>query len=196
MNPQIFSNKIASRPSDIRNISISTSISTKISKELLNQIYPLKFAGVYRIGSKSNVNDCYISSSYNIGRTVREHISLLLSNKHYSKPLQDWVDKNGINKLSVTILKWCPDTTNLARQSEEIYINLYQPRFNTIIHEPIVTKEEQKDKLPSLRPTYVLVDEHDEIIRIKQTIMGITINKPIVESVVIRNNIFKPKPNT
>jgi hypothetical protein len=196
MDLQTFTNKIATRPSNIKNIPISTPLSRKISKELLNQIYPLNFSGIYRIGSKSCKEDCYISSSYNIGKTVREHINLLIANKHYSKALQDWVNENGINKLSVTILKWCSSYTNLAKQLEEIYINLYEPNFNLVKHEPNITKEEQKDKLSSLRPTYVLVDENDEIIRIKQTIMGITINKPVIESVVIRNNIFKPKPST
>lgn len=195
MDIQIFSNKIAMRPSSTKNTSISMPLSKKISKDLLNQIYPLDFAGIYRIGSKTNVNDCYVSSSYNIGKTVREHINLLINNKHYSKLLQEWVNVNGIEKITVTILKWCPSNTNLARQLEETYINLYEPKFNIITHEPVLTKKEMDEERSEWKPTYIFVDENDEITRIRGDITNLPKVKKywsdveITEMPVTRRNI-------
>lgn len=194
MDIQNFTNKIVSTPSNIRNISISPALSTKIDEDLLNSFSTLTCSGIYRIGSKYSKEECYIGSSYNVANTIREHINLLLRGKHYSKAFQEWFNINQSKALDIILLKWCADTSNDAKQNEWKYIDLYNPKFNTVIREKPLSKEEINDLRKNWTSTYILIDENDEVTRIRGDIKVKTKNKfwsdiEITEMPVIRRNI-------
>jgi hypothetical protein len=191
-----FSSKTVIFKSNIKSIATNIPLSKKISTDLYNS-FDVSFSGVYKIGSITDKKDCYIGSSYNIGLAVRNHFNLLLANKHHSKSLQEWVNKNGIEALDFSILAWCPPRPDTFKEAEQKFINKLHPRFNSTLNVFTPRETEIIEERRYWKPTRVFVDMvTGEVTRT----IGYTTGKQkrkveVVESVVVRNNIFKPKPN-
>ena len=191
-----FSSKTVIFKSNIQNITTNIPLSKKISTDLYDS-FNLNFAGVYRIGSIINKRECYIGSSYNMGLAVRNHFNLLLVNKHHSKLLQEWVNTNGIEAIDFSILAWCPPKPDTFKEAEQKFIDKLRPKFNSTINVFNPKETEIVDERRHWKPTRIFVDMvTGEVTRT----IGYTTGKQkrkveVVESVVIRNNIFKPKPN-
>lgn len=196
MTIQNFSSKTVIIQSTIKNITKTIPLYKKISTDLYNS-FNLNFAGVYKLGSETNKKECYIGSAYNIGIAVRNHFNLLLANKHHSKLLQEWVDKNGIEALDFSILKWCPAKPDIFKKEEQKFINNLKPLFNSITNIYTERETEIVEERKAWKPTIIIVDPiTDEITRYVGYLTGKYRKVEVVETSVIRNNIFKPKPST
>ena len=83
--------------------------------------------GVYLIYSELDHNKCYIGSSINVERRLRQHFSLLKSNKHGNKKMQNYANKYGVDKLNSCILSVHNDISGeelrVIEKNNIIYLN-------------------------------------------------------------------------
>ena len=125
----------------IRNNTINTNLSKRISPDLYASFSNLNFAGVYRIGAENDKNDCYIGGSYNVSFKITHHLNLLYRGEHHSKGLQEWVNINGLDNIDVSILKWCKPNPDEFENWEQYYLDLIKPKFNAILNKKNVRYE-------------------------------------------------------
>jgi hypothetical protein len=142
-----FVNKSITVDNTIKSTPQSTPIKERISPNLYACFSNLNFAGVYRIGSESTKNnECYIGSAYNLTLKITHHLNLLLSGKHHSKGLQDWVNANGIEALDVSILKHTTANPDLFENWEQYFLTIIKPKFNTVLNKKEIKYEIRKYK--------------------------------------------------
>ena len=136
-----FINKTIAIETPIRNTIGTVKIIDRISPELYQEFSNLNFAGVYRLGSKTDYRDCYIGSNYNITLKITHHLNLLYRRQHHSERLQEWVDKNGIENIDISVLTWSKSDPDEFEGLEQYYLNLIKPRFNSILNKRPVKVE-------------------------------------------------------
>ena len=129
-----FDTKIVTPEIPIQNTFRTIKITDRISPELYREFSNLNFAGVYRIGSKTERRDCYIGSAYNLTDKITHHLNLLYRGVHHSKGLQDWVTKNGIENIDVSVLAYSKANPDDFEGKEQYYLNLIKPNFNSILN--------------------------------------------------------------
>lgn len=105
-----------------------------------DNIEKLSSVGIYKIYHVYNTNKFYIgSTTTNNGRISHigfykrfyDHIRSLKLNKHYSKYLQNIVNKHKIEGLRFEILEVCDNMSVMEiRNREQHYINILKPELN------------------------------------------------------------------
>ena len=148
MNKFNFTNKIVTTENNIINTTKLKPINEKISLDLYNSFSNLNFSGVYRIGSETIKNECFIGSAYNITLKITHHLHLLINKKHYSDKLQEWVNKNGIENIDISVLAWTPSKPDLFEAKEQYFVNLIKPKFNTVLNKYKITISEVSINYP------------------------------------------------
>ncbi|MCK9429716.1 MAG: hypothetical protein M0R17_06895 [Candidatus Omnitrophica bacterium] len=136
-----FTNKIITTNLQSIPISINSPISKRISSNLWNTFSNLNFSGVYKIGSETDLQDCYIGSSYNITLKITHHLNLLYRGEHHSKGLQEWVNKNGLENIDISVLSRCKADPNEFENREQYFLNKIKPKFNAILNKRIINVE-------------------------------------------------------
>lgn len=187
-----FTSKTVIRNPIIKTSTQFTKIKDRISTDLYNTFNSLNFAGVYRIGSESSKDECYIGSSYNITLKVIHHMNLLYTGKHHSKGLQDWVNANGLENIDISVLAWCKSFPDVFKAKEQYFIDRIKPKFNTIleVYSPRETEIVEERKL--WKPTYIFVNEDSSITRIRGDITNIKVKKQVyfIDKKVNRPGVF------
>ena len=84
-------------------------------------------SGVYGIFSKIDAR-VYIGSATNFDLRKKTHFNKLKSNIHVNKPLQNFVNKYGIEQLEFKILAKCP--SEYCIKLEQFFLDNYQNKFN------------------------------------------------------------------
>lgn len=146
-----FTSKTVTAPTPSTPIPISRPISERISSNMYSTFSNLNFSGVYRLGSEANKSECFIGSAYNITLKVTHHLNLLMSGKHHCKSLQEWVNKNGIETLDISILAQTKSNPDDFEVREQFYINLIKPKFNSVVNKRKITYHFKE----VVRPRYV-----------------------------------------
>lgn len=130
------------------NTSIPTSqilpISKRISTDLYNTFSNLNFAGVYRIGSETVKDDCYIGSAYNVTLKITHHMNLLYRGEHHSKGLQDWVNANGLENIDISLLTRTTPFPDDFEAKEQYFLDLIKPKFNSVLNKRKIKIELKK----------------------------------------------------
>lgn len=159
MNILDFTNKTIITEKTIKETAVTTSISERISPDLFADFSNLNFSGVYRLGSENISADCYIGSAYNITLKVIHHVNLLYRGEHHSRGLQEWVNKNGLESIDISLLKRTKSIPDDFENWEQYFLNQIKPNFNTVLNKRII-KVETKQYTP-LR--YANVKELNEL---------------------------------
>lgn len=84
-------------------------------------------SGIYLITNLVN-NKCYIGSSCNLRRRIKEHKRKLSQNKHENAILQHSVDKYGLDNFTFIILLYCSKSDTLLYEQKAI--DKYKPYYN------------------------------------------------------------------
>ena len=84
-------------------------------------------SGVYGIFSKID-DRVYIGSATNFDLRKKTHFDKLRSNIHVNKPLQNFVNKYGIENVDFKILATCP--SEYCIKLEQWFLNQYSNKFN------------------------------------------------------------------
>jgi group I intron endonuclease len=109
-------------------------------------------SGVYGIFSKID-SRVYIGSATNFDLRKKTHFDKLKSNVHVNKPLQNFVNKYGIEQVEFKILAECP--SEYCIKLEQFFLDNYQNKFNIrIIAESnfgLKASEETKQKMSKQR---------------------------------------------
>ena len=87
-------------------------------------------SGIYRIYNKVN-KKFYIGSAYNFDRRKREHLNLLLNNKHYNSKLQRAWNKYKSENFIIELIANCP--REYCRKLEQWFIDNLKPCYNIAI---------------------------------------------------------------
>lgn len=88
-----------------------------------------KECGVYII--RNSINDyVYIGSSNNVYNRVKSHKHLLKKNKHYNTHLQNFVNKYGLDVMTVGVLCYCSVEEQFL--NEQNYFSEYPNKFNVL----------------------------------------------------------------
>ena len=105
-------------------------------------------SGVYGIFSKID-DRVYIGSANNFDVRKKTHFDKLKSNVHVNKPLQNFVNKYGIEQVEFKILAKCP--SEYCIKLEQFFLDNYQNKFNIrIVAESnfgLKASEETKQKM-------------------------------------------------
>ena len=109
-------------------------------------------SGVYGIFSKID-DRVYIGSATNFDLRKKTHFDKLKSNVHVNKPLQNFVNKYGIEQVEFKILAKCP--SEYCIKLEQFFLDNYQDKFNIrIIAESnfgLKASEETKQKMSDVK---------------------------------------------
>lgn len=109
-------------------------------------------SGVYGIFSKID-DRVYIGSATNFDLRKKTHFDKLKSNVHVNKPLQNFVNKYGIEQVEFKILAKCP--SEYCIKLEQFFLDSHQNKFNIrIIAESnfgLKASEETKQKMSKQR---------------------------------------------
>jgi hypothetical protein len=146
MNIPNFLNKSVITETIVKNTTPLSPISQRISPELYSQFSNLNFAGIYRIGSETEKQLCYIGASYNLTEKITHHLNLLYRKEHHSKDLQDWVNINGLENLDISVLKQCRSIPTEISNWEQYFLTLIKPKFNTVLNKKDIKFEIRKYK--------------------------------------------------
>ena len=84
-------------------------------------------SGVYGIFSKID-DRVYIGSATNFSLRKKTHFDKLRSNFHVNKPLQNFVNKYGIENIDFKVLATCP--SEYCIKLEQWFLNQYNNKFN------------------------------------------------------------------
>jgi group I intron endonuclease len=84
-------------------------------------------SGVYGIFSKID-DRVYIGSTINFNRREVDHFNKLKSNVHVNKPLQNFVNKYGIENVEFVILAKCP--SEYCIKLEQFFLDNFDNKFN------------------------------------------------------------------
>lgn len=122
-------------------ITINSPINKRISSNLWNTFSNLNFSGVYKIGSKTELRDCYIGGTYDITFKVTHHLNLLYRGEHHSKGLQDWVNANGLENIDISVLCRCKSNPDEFENREQYFLNKIKPRFNGVLNKRSINVE-------------------------------------------------------
>lgn len=84
-------------------------------------------AGVYQITNTAN-GKCYIGSSVNIARRLREHMNRLRSGTHFNAHLQSAYNAYGEKSFEASVLVYCDKHTTLLH--EQRFLDTLKPAYN------------------------------------------------------------------
>lgn len=109
-------------------------------------------SGVYGIFSKID-DRVYIGSATNFDLRKKTHFDKLKSNVHVNKPLQNFVNKYGIENVEFIVLSKCP--SEYCIKLEQFFLDNFTNKFNIrIIAESnfgLKASEETKQKMSKVR---------------------------------------------
>ena len=88
----------------------------------------LKLSCIYRLSTSCN-SLCYIGSTINFTKRMKDHRNDLKNKKHVSKHMQNVINKYGLN-CTTEILEVVEESKLLEK--EKYYIEKYNPKYNTI----------------------------------------------------------------
>lgn len=109
-------------------------------------------SGVYGIFSKID-SRVYIGSATNFDLRKKTHFDKLKSNVHVNKPLQNFVNKYGIENVEFKILAKCP--SEYCIKLEQFFLDSFENKFNIrIVAESnfgLKASDETKQKMSKVR---------------------------------------------
>ena len=85
-------------------------------------------SGIYQIQSIIKIDKCYIGSSSNIDKRIREHKRVLNKNQHDNPKLQSHYNKYGPDDMVFCVIEEC-DIYDLIER-EQYYLDTIKPWFN------------------------------------------------------------------
>lgn len=88
----------------------------------------LKLSCIYKLSTPCN-NLCYIGSTLNFAKRMKDHRNDLKNNKHVSKHMQNVINKYGLTCIT-EILEIVEE--DILLKKEKYYIKKYNPKYNTI----------------------------------------------------------------
>jgi len=86
-------------------------------------------SGVYVIFSRLD-DRVYIGSAVSIAKRIKEHRAALIANRHHSRHLQNFYNKNGITSLGFAVLCETEKTKDALILAEQFFIDSIRPAFN------------------------------------------------------------------
>ena len=129
-------------------------------------------SGVYGIFSKID-DRVYIGSATNFDLRKKTHFDKLKSNVHVNKPLQNFVNKYGIENLEFRILAKC--SSEYCIKLEQFFLDNFDNKFNIrLIAESnfgLKASEENKQKMSKVRKGkavigYGFTEEHKQNLKL------------------------------
>lgn len=109
-------------------------------------------SGVYGIFSKID-DRVYIGSATNFDLRKKTHFNKLKSNVHVNKPLQNFVNKYGIENIEFRVLAKCP--SEYCIKLEQFFLDSFENKFNIrVVAESnfgLKASDETKQKMSKVR---------------------------------------------